>query len=207
MSEETIQVEGASLEEALQNAAKELGVERRAVMFKYDREHLASGASTVRIFASRMSAEELAKVAEREDQARATGPAVERERERRPPPRMGDRDRGGDRRGPRRDGPPSRDRGPRDGDRRGPRDPERRGPPDGSRPQVKKDPERDERLREHARQVARQVLEDGQRRSIDDLNSYERHLVHTAVAEIGGLGSQSEGDQLRKTVHVFKKEA
>lgn len=205
-----IQVEGASLEEALQKAAKELGVERRAVAFKYDREHLASGASTVKIYASRMSDEEVAKRAA-EESARPPAPRSEA-RDRGPPRDRGDR---GDR------GPRDRDRAGRGGDRGGPRGrDDRRGPPRDRgerrdfgdrdrRPYQKpeKDPERDERLRERARELGRKALAGDGPQFIEDLNSYERHLVHTAIAEMGGLETKSEGEQLRKKVHISKKEA
>ena len=59
MSKQTVEVEGDSLQDALKKAATLLGIEHDAVDFEYDREHLAAGANTVKIFASPMSAEEL----------------------------------------------------------------------------------------------------------------------------------------------------
>jgi predicted RNA-binding protein Jag len=200
MSKESAHVEGASLEEALQNAAKELGVERNQVAFEYDREHLASGASTVRIRARVKSAEDLAKEAARSNAA----PSAPRRDDGGPRRSGGDRDRDRDR-GPRGGGG---DRRPRDRDRdrgRGPREDRDRGPREYKPPE--KDPVRDERLREQARELARRVLAGEGPLTIEDLNSYERHLVHTAVAEIGGLETKSVGEQLRKTVHITKKEA
>jgi spoIIIJ-associated protein len=52
MGQEKIAIEGESLNDALDNACKELGVESdHEFEFEYDRQHFRSGASTVRIFA------------------------------------------------------------------------------------------------------------------------------------------------------------
>lgn len=75
------------------------------------------------------------------------------------------------------------------------------------RPRPKNDPVRDEELRQRARDVARQVLEGESPLTIDDLNSYERHIVHTVVAETGGLTSQSIGEGLRKNVQIARATA
>lgn len=201
MSKQTVEVEGDSLQDALKKAATLLGIEHDAVDFEYDREHLAAGANTVKIFASPMSAEELtAARAKRAEDA-------QRRREAPPPPRRESRDgprdfrgRGGPGRGDR-----DRDRGRgerregRDGRDRPPASDRDRGP---ARP--KNDPVRDEELRQKARELARQVLEGGEARTMDDLNSYERHLVHTVVAETGGLTSQSIGEGLRKNVQIAR---
>lgn len=54
MSEvEKITVEGATLADATRSAATSLGIPVAEVQYEFDREHLASGASTVRIFASK----------------------------------------------------------------------------------------------------------------------------------------------------------
>lgn len=198
MTEDMVQAQGDTLEDALEVAAQQLGVARSAVEFKYDREHLAAGASTVRIFAKVKSAETIAREAE-EAERRAREPARE-ERSRDDRPRREGRDR--DSRGPRRDGGP----GGRDGRRDGRDGPPRNGQRFGERREPRKDPERDEQLREKARGLAKLVLAGEGPQSIPDLNSYERHLVHTVVAEAGGLASRSEGEELRKTVHIERAE-
>lgn len=220
MSDETVQVEGDTLEEALMKAAGELGVEREGVDFKYDREHLAAGASTVRIFATKKSPEAIAEARARAQAEAHSSRGSEHSHgdhggerrefggERR------DHGRGGDRRGPPRSG--DRHAGPRSSDRRGPprsggdrdrgRDAggDRRGPP---RRDPEIDRERDERLRERARVIAQRVLAGEGPLAMPDLNSYERHLVHTIVAETGGLVSKSVGESLRKTVEISKGSA
>jgi hypothetical protein len=203
MSKPTVEVEGESLQDALAKAAALLGIERDAVDFEYDREHLAAGASTVRIFAYAMDAEELAKARARraEEAARAPAPRDDRPREDRP--RRDDRGPRRDDRGPRRDdrGPRLGDRGPRRDDR-GPRRDDR-----GPRPKPEKDPVRDEEIRTQARVIAERVKAGEGPLSFDDLNSYERHLVHTVVAELGGLASTSEGVGNRKNVRISVKPA
>ena len=49
-NEEKITAEGPTLAEALAIAATELGVTAEDLDYQYDRDHLASGASSVRIF-------------------------------------------------------------------------------------------------------------------------------------------------------------
>jgi len=206
MTTQTVEVEGDNLQEALSKAAALLGCEREGVDFEYDREHLAAGASTVKIYARAMDAAQLAdaKAKRAAEASRAPAPRPPRDRDDRGPPR----DRGGDdRRGPRPPREGGRDRGPpREGDRGPPRE-GGRGPrgPEGDRrdrPRPEKDPVRDEALRERAREVAQRVLAGEGPLSLDDLNSYERHLVHTVVAETGGLTSQSIGEGLRKNVQI-----
>lgn len=72
---------------------------------------------------------------------------------------------------------------------------------------MKRDPERDEQLRQKARGLAERVLAGEPAQSIDDLNSYERHLVHEVVAQLGnGLHSESApGEERRKTITISKK--
>jgi predicted RNA-binding protein Jag len=148
-TEDTVAVEGNTLEDALQEAVAVLGVPRSLVEFEYDRDHLASGATTVRVFARK----------------RVRGP------------RTGDQGEAGDR------------------GRRGPR------PIDRNSPEIK---ERDEKLRTRARELVEKVNAGEGRQSIPELNSYERHLVHTIAAE-AGLASHSEGEALRKTIYITKK--
>lgn len=188
---ETIQVEGDTLEDAVLAAAGALGVERDAVEFKYDRDHLAAGASTVKIFASKKSPEAVAA-------ARAAAAALPPPSDEAPRP---PRERRDDGRGPRfRDDRP-RGRGGRDRDRGG-RDDRPRGP----RPRDPElDKERDERLKARAREVVAQVQSSRQEATMPNLNSFERHLVHTIVAE-AGLASVSLGEGLRKDVKISLKE-
>jgi predicted RNA-binding protein Jag len=189
---DVIEVEGLSLEEALKAATERLGVPREAIDFTFDRDHLAGGANTVRIFAKKKSAEAIAAAAEA------------RERESRAPRDRADRgpgDHRGDHRGGRDRGPP-RDRG-RDRRRDAPHRDQRDRPR--GRPESEQErQERDEKLKETARGLVRRALE-GEAVSIPDLNSYERHLVHTIVAEAPGLASRSVGEGLRKTVHIERK--
>lgn len=51
----------------------------------------------------------------------------------------------------------------------------------------------EERLVEHAREVAERVRNTGSEERFDPMNSYERKLVHDVVAEFEGLESSSEG--------------
>ncbi len=51
----------------------------------------------------------------------------------------------------------------------------------------------EERLVEHARDVAERVRATGTEERFDPMNSYERKLIHDVVAEFEGLESSSEG--------------
>jgi spoIIIJ-associated protein len=51
----------------------------------------------------------------------------------------------------------------------------------------------EERLVEHAREVAERVQRTGEEERLDPMNAYERKLVHDAVAEFDSLESVSEG--------------
>jgi spoIIIJ-associated protein len=51
----------------------------------------------------------------------------------------------------------------------------------------------EERLVEHAREVAERVQTSGAEERFDPMNAYERKLVHDVVAEFDGLESVSEG--------------
>ena len=61
---------------------------------------------------------------------------------------------------------------------------------------------RDEKLRLKALELARAVREDGQPRRLPSLNSYERRLVHMAVAEVGGLVTNSQGEGADRVVTI-----
>ena len=133
-----ITAEGATLADALANAAAALQIDVDDVEFEYDRAHLASGASTVGIIASK---------------------------------RVGGADGGAD------------------GD-------ERRKP--------RRNPARDEVIRGRGRDAVAKVLAGSEQEAVVDLNSYERHLVHTLVRETEGLTSSSVGEGLRKDVIVTR---
>ena len=51
----------------------------------------------------------------------------------------------------------------------------------------------EDRLVEHAREVAERVDKTGEEERLDPMNAYERKLVHDVVAEFDGLESVSEG--------------
>jgi len=54
--------------------------------------------------------------------------------------------------------------------------------------------ERLEMLKDTAQSVARQVTAQGASRSLPPMNSYERRVVHTALAEMTGIKTESEGE-------------
>ncbi|MSP54012.1 MAG: hypothetical protein EXR69_00145 [Myxococcales bacterium] len=141
------------------------------------------------------------------------GPSADGRGDDRPPRRDDYADRGprrdagpGDR-GPRRDGP-SGDRGPRRDAGPGDRGPRRDGPSGDRGPRRDDRGDRgssEDRLRALAQKLARMVSESGQaeitRRA---LNSYERRLVHTEVANVPGIGSRSLGEGTEKQVEIYK---
>ena len=52
---------------------------------------------------------------------------------------------------------------------------------------------REARLEEHARELAERVRETGREEGLEPMNSYERKLVHDAVADIDGVETESRG--------------
>jgi spoIIIJ-associated protein len=52
---------------------------------------------------------------------------------------------------------------------------------------------REARLEEHARELAGRVIETGREEELEPMNSYERKLVHDAVADIDGVETESRG--------------
>ncbi|HET9310631.1 MAG TPA: RNA-binding cell elongation regulator Jag/EloR [Actinomycetota bacterium] len=52
---------------------------------------------------------------------------------------------------------------------------------------------REARLGEHARELAERVRDEGREEELDPMNSYERKLVHDAVADIEGVETESRG--------------
>jgi spoIIIJ-associated protein len=61
---------------------------------------------------------------------------------------------------------------------------------------------RDERIRELARELAQAVLEDGQPRRTEPMNSYERRLVHVVIDEMEGLATESIGESHDRRVEI-----
>jgi spoIIIJ-associated protein len=61
---------------------------------------------------------------------------------------------------------------------------------------------RDARLRERALALAAAVRADGVPRETEPLNSYERRLVHVAVAEVAGLATFSVGEGADRRVTI-----
>jgi spoIIIJ-associated protein len=66
---------------------------------------------------------------------------------------------------------------------------------------------REATLRERALELARAVQGDGEARETEPLNSYERRLIHIAVAEIGGLATESLGDGAERRVSIRRAPA
>jgi spoIIIJ-associated protein len=52
---------------------------------------------------------------------------------------------------------------------------------------------REARLAERARELAERVRDEGTEEELDPMNSYERKLVHDAVADIDGVETESRG--------------
>jgi predicted RNA-binding protein Jag len=52
---------------------------------------------------------------------------------------------------------------------------------------------REARLVEHARDLAQRVVDEGGEEELEPMNSYERKLVHDAVADIEGVETESRG--------------
>ena len=62
--------------------------------------------------------------------------------------------------------------------------------------------DKDAELRQTAKYLAEKVLQNGTAQEMGPLNSYERRIVHMAVAEIQGVSSESIGDASVKKVIV-----
>lgn len=52
---------------------------------------------------------------------------------------------------------------------------------------------REARLEEHARELAERVRETAREEELEPMNSYERKLVHDAVADVEGVDTESRG--------------
>ena len=55
-----------------------------------------------------------------------------------------------------------------------------------------------------AREVARRVRQSGREEAMDPMNAYERKLVHDAIAQLGGLQTESEGEEPTRRVVIRK---
>jgi len=62
--------------------------------------------------------------------------------------------------------------------------------------------DKDAELRQTAKFLAEKVLQSGAAQEMGPLNSYERRIVHLAVAEIQGVSSESIGDAFVKKVII-----
>ena len=62
--------------------------------------------------------------------------------------------------------------------------------------------DKDAELRQTAKFLAEKVLQNGTAQEMGPLNSYERRIVHLAVAEIPGVSSESIGDASVKKVII-----
>jgi spoIIIJ-associated protein len=62
---------------------------------------------------------------------------------------------------------------------------------------------RDERLEEHAREVAERVAETGQEEALEAMNAYERKLVHDAAGSVDGVDTTSRGEEPNRYVVIL----
>ena len=65
--------------------------------------------------------------------------------------------------------------------------------------------DKDAELRQMARFLAEKVKASGASQEMGPLNSYERRIVHMAVAEVEGVASESIGDAAVKMVTISRK--
>ena len=61
---------------------------------------------------------------------------------------------------------------------------------------------REQSLLRMANRVAHEVRRTGRPRLLAPLNPFERRLIHTALGELGGVATESEGDGLYKQIRV-----
>ena len=61
---------------------------------------------------------------------------------------------------------------------------------------------REQSLLRMANRVAQEVRRTGRPRLLSPLNPFERRLIHTALGEMGGVTTESEGDGLYKQIRV-----
>jgi spoIIIJ-associated protein len=55
---------------------------------------------------------------------------------------------------------------------------------------------------QRARDAAERVKKSGRQEALEPMSAYERKLVHDAVAEIGGLTTESEGEDPERRVVI-----
>jgi spoIIIJ-associated protein len=60
-------------------------------------------------------------------------------------------------------------------------------------------------LTKRAREVGRRLQESGGEEALEPMSAYERKLVHDAVAELGGLETQSEGEEPNRRVVIRRR--
>ena len=58
-------------------------------------------------------------------------------------------------------------------------------------------------LSEIGRQAAEEVKDTGERQKLRPMTPFERKIVHDAVARVGGVTSESEGEEPRRRVVVI----
>ncbi len=64
---------------------------------------------------------------------------------------------------------------------------------------------REQEIAQMAREIAQKVLDSGGEESLPPMNSFERRLVHLALAEIEGLETESVGEEPYRKIVVKKK--
>jgi spoIIIJ-associated protein len=64
---------------------------------------------------------------------------------------------------------------------------------------------KDTELKQMAKYLASKAKDTGADQTLGPLNPYERRLVHMAVAEVPGVGTESVGDSFAKTVTISVK--
>jgi spoIIIJ-associated protein len=57
-------------------------------------------------------------------------------------------------------------------------------------------------LQQRARQLGRKVRKSGRSEALEPMSPYERKIVHDAVGELGGLETESEGEEPRRRVII-----
>ena len=61
----------------------------------------------------------------------------------------------------------------------------------------------EEQIIRNAYKTAEQVKRSGRSKLLDPMNPFERRLVHTALNDIEGVDTKSEGDGLYKQVRII----
>lgn len=63
----------------------------------------------------------------------------------------------------------------------------------------------EEQIIKNAYRVAMQVRKSGRSRLLEPMNPYERRLIHTALNDVTGIETKSEGEGLFKQVRVISR--